>query len=79
MHCRAALMADQAALRRWETDSPLLIMGSHQWHTPDKNGNIYAGGARQKQIMQSASHRYMKSSACIWLHVLRWNHLSGIA
>jgi platelet-activating factor acetylhydrolase len=59
----AALMADQAALKQWETQSPLLMMGSHQWHTPDKNGNIYAGGARQKQIQQSASHRQTNGNA----------------
>ena len=55
--CRGALLADQDVLLRWQTPSPLLIMGSHTWNTPNERGELKCGGPRQEQILEAARHR----------------------
>ncbi|KAL3138653.1 hypothetical protein ABBQ32_006413 [Trebouxia sp. C0010 RCD-2024] len=52
-----ALLADQAALERWKTNSPLLIMGSHRWNTPNSRGQLACGGERQAKLLQAVRYR----------------------
>ena len=53
--CRGALLPDQAALEEWTTSSPLLVMGSHTWNTPNEKGQLFCGGERQEQVFASAA------------------------
>lgn len=52
-----ALLADQAALEQWKTNSPILIMGSHRWNIPNARGQIAAGGERQAKLLQAVRYR----------------------
>lgn len=55
VRCRGALLPDQAALEGWTTSSPLLVMGSHTWNTPNEKGQLFCGGERQEQVFASAA------------------------
>ena len=55
--CRGALLADQAALEQWKTNSPILIMGSHKWNTPNGKGQLACGGERQARLLQAVRYR----------------------
>ena len=55
--CRGALLADQAALEQWKTNSPILIMGSHRWNIPNARGQIAAGRERQAKLLQAVRYR----------------------
>ena len=55
--CRGALLADQAALEQWKTNSPILIMGSHKWNTPNARGQLACGGERQARLLQAVRYR----------------------
>eukprot|EP00891_Asterochloris_glomerata_P008480 jgi/Astpho2/8480/fgenesh1_pg.00125_%23_4_t len=60
-----ALLADQDVLMRWRTPSPLLIMGSHTWNTPNEKGELKCGGPRQDQILEAARHRSSQEAGSI--------------
>lgn len=53
----AALPPESAALSNWRTKSPILIMGSHDWNVPDKNGELLCGGTRQESLLKAAQVR----------------------
>lgn len=55
--CRGALPADSPALLGWKTDSPLLVMGSHTWNTPNEKGRLFCDGVRQARVFSSAASR----------------------
>ena len=48
--CRALLWDDHPALTAWKTSAPLMIIGSHQWHTPKKDGTLIRSGHLQVGI-----------------------------
>ena len=48
-------MPDQAALEGWITNSPLLVMGSHTWNTPNEKGRLFCDGEKQEQVFASAA------------------------
>ena len=72
--CRGALLADQDVLLRWRTPSPLLIMGSHSWNTPNEKGELKCGGPRQEQILEAARHR---CSVAIQVDSAQWVRCPG--
>ncbi len=72
--CRGALLADQDVLMRWRTPSPLLIMGSHTWNTPNEKGELKCGGPRQDQILEAARHR---CSVTVQMACAQWVHCPG--
>lgn len=51
---RGALVPEGAALIRWITSSPLLIMGSYGWNKPNAAGEIKADGIRQSAVLAAA-------------------------
>ncbi|BDA43924.1 Platelet-activating factor acetylhydrolase [Coccomyxa sp. Obi] len=52
-----ALPADSPALLGWKTDSPLLVMGSHTWNTPNEKGRLFCDGVRQPRVFAAAASR----------------------
>ena len=55
--CRGALPEDSAALNGWQTDAPLLVMGSHTWNTPNDKGRLFCDGVRQERVFKAAASR----------------------
>lgn len=49
-----ALPGDSPALTGWRTSSPLLIIGSHDWNTPDAAGKMKCNGVRQRALMEAS-------------------------
>ena len=54
LQCWGALLPDQAALEGWTTQSPLLVMGSHTWNTPNEKGRLFCDGERQEEVFAAA-------------------------
>ena len=52
---RGALLPGQAALESWATSSPLLVLGSQTWNTPDVKGRIFCNGDKQDMVFASAA------------------------
>lgn len=52
---RGALLPGQAALESWATSSPLLVLGSQTWNTPDAKGRIFCNGDKQDMVFASAA------------------------
>ncbi|CAK0779417.1 hypothetical protein CVIRNUC_004768 [Coccomyxa viridis] len=50
-----ALLPGQAALESWATSSPLLVLGSQTWNTPDAKGRIFCNGDKQDMVFASAA------------------------
>ncbi|KAK9802826.1 hypothetical protein WJX73_003281 [Symbiochloris irregularis] len=48
---------ESPARTAWQTDSPLLILGSHAWNVPDDKGRIYCDGKGQSLVMHSSTLR----------------------
>ncbi|KAK9825044.1 hypothetical protein WJX74_003537 [Apatococcus lobatus] len=55
----ALLWADHPALTAWKTSAPLMIIGSHQWHTPKKDGTLVRSGHLQETVLAAASRRQL--------------------
>ncbi|KAL4420912.1 hypothetical protein ABPG77_001253 [Micractinium sp. CCAP 211/92] len=52
-----AVYPESPALRRFQTRTPLLIMGSHDWNVPNAHGQLSCGGERQEAILSAAKVR----------------------
>lgn len=52
-----AVFPESPALRRFQTCTPLLIMGSHDWNVPNAHGQLSCGGERQEAILAAAKVR----------------------
>ncbi|KAL4443328.1 hypothetical protein ABPG75_011065 [Micractinium tetrahymenae] len=52
-----AVFPESAALRRFQTRTPLLVMGSHDWNVPNAYGQLNCGGERQEAILSAAKVR----------------------
>lgn len=52
-----AVFPESPALRRFQTRTPLLIMGSHDWNVPNAYGQLSCGGERQQAILSAAKVR----------------------
>ena len=53
---------ESAALKRWRTRTPVLIIGSHAWNTPyNDDGHIIAGHEQQPRVLKAAH-----SDRCAW-------------
>jgi hypothetical protein len=51
---RTLLPEGSATLEGWRSSAPLLIMGSHEWNTPDAAGNLSCNGKRQERVLAAA-------------------------
>lgn len=52
---RVGMPPGAAALDRWRTRTPLLIIGSHAWNTPyNDHGHITAGHEQQPRVLKAA-------------------------
>lgn len=51
---RHGLTPESGALARWRSNSPLMILGSHDWNTPGDDGDIKAGGKKQAAVLAAA-------------------------
>lgn len=54
---RGALPEDCAALSRgaWLTRAPMLVLGSHDWNTPNAKGELPCHGKRQEAVLAAAA------------------------
>ena len=59
---RGALLPGQAALEGWTTSSPLLVLGSQTWNTPDTKGRIFCNGDKQDMVFASAAGYILRQS-----------------
>ena len=55
--CRYAVPPEAAALQRWKTRAPLMVMGSHDWNVPNAWGHLSCGESRQNAILEAARAR----------------------
>ena len=51
------MVPNSPALRQWRTRSPLLILGSHDWNTPQEGDGLKCGGELQEALMRAATPR----------------------
>lgn len=49
-----AVYPESAALERFQTRTPLLIVGSHDWNVPNAWGTLSCGGERQLKVLTAA-------------------------
>ncbi|KAI8114257.1 hypothetical protein M9434_002383 [Picochlorum sp. BPE23] len=52
-----ALASSSPALNSWETKSPLLVLGSHDWNVPNETGQLPCDGYRQKSVLDACRIR----------------------
>lgn len=52
-----ALPQNSAALSGWQTKAPLLVVGSHDWNTPTRDGTLICDGIRQELILDACRIR----------------------
>ena len=60
------------------TASPLLVLGSHTWNTPDAKGRLFCSGDRQDKVFASAAgytlchilrcfaYQKLEAACCTW-------------
>ena len=49
----AALPPEAVCMQGWRTKSPLLVLGSHDWNTPNMQGDIICGPERQEAVLDA--------------------------
>ncbi len=55
-----ALPPERKVLEAFQTQTPLLIMGSHDWNVPNAFGEMTCGAERQLQVLEAARIRYSR-------------------
>lgn len=59
---------EAAALSRWRTRAPLLVMPSHDWSVPNAAGQLACGTTQQAAVLEAAKPRCagVQQRGCCW-------------
>ena len=62
------------ALTGWRTRAPVLILGSHDWNTPNLSGQLACGGEKQERVLDAARMRAGAGAGALLLVVVGSSH-----
>ena len=69
-----ALPPESCALTGWRTRAPVLILGSHDWNTPNLSGQLACGGEKQERVLDAARMRAGAGAGALLLVVVGSSH-----